>query len=148
MARKHGLIGESDEEIIKLDMAEQLTMELILSCAKVWYAKDEETFEQLKGELLNNLSVKLTQIAQFIDENQYLIGDRVTYVDFMLYSYLDYIRLFDSSIFEDENISKINDYLSRIESLPEIEKYLSSEDFSRFPISGPMARFGSSKSSD
>ncbi|XP_053206034.1 glutathione S-transferase Mu 1-like [Panonychus citri] len=147
LARKHGLVGKSFEEITKLDIAEQFTVELDASCAEVWYSRDKEAFKQLEGKLSANLPVKLSQLAKFIGKNQYLMGDRITYVDFMLYSILDYIRLYDSSKLEDENVSTINNYLSRIEALPGIKKYLSSEDFSRFPFTEPTAQFGSSKPS-
>ncbi|XP_025016297.1 glutathione S-transferase Mu 1 isoform X3 [Tetranychus urticae] len=142
LARKHGLVGESDEETIKIEMVEQQAIELIFTCTRTWYCRDDDLFDKLKEEMMTILPGKLIGLAKFLGENQYIIGDRITYVDFMLYSILDYIRLFEESLFDEA--SSLKDYLTRIESLPEIEKYLSSDDFKRFPITGPMAKFGGS----
>nr|AGZ87461.1 glutathione S-transferase mu6 [Tetranychus cinnabarinus] len=142
LARKHGLVGESDEETIKIEMVEQQAVELTLTCKRAFYSKDDDQFNQLKEEIFTSFPRKLIDLAKFLGENAYIIGDRITYVDFLLWSILDYLRLFEESLFDEA--SSLKDYLTRIESLPGIEKYRSSDDFKRLPITAPMAKFGGS----
>lgn len=70
-----------------------------------------------------------------------LLGEDLTYADFLAYEYLD-----QQNLFVPEIVSKypnLNQFRARFESLPTIAAYLKSEKYLKWPLNGDMARFGS-----
>lgn len=143
LARKYDLGGKTEEEIIRSDIIEQGVMEMMLSLFRAWYADSDELYEANISRLVPYLEQKLDHTSKVIGSNQFLLGDRVTYNDFLLYSTLDYIRLFRSSLFDSHQ--NLKDYLDRIEALSDVKPYFEDENFKRFPITGTMAKFGNGK---
>nr|AFY08504.1 glutathione S-transferase mu3 [Panonychus citri] len=141
LGRKHDLGPKGEEETIRSDLIEQGVMEMLLSLFRAWYADNDQFYEANIIKLVPYLEQKFEHTSKVLGSNQFLLGDRVTYNDFLLYSTLDYIRLFKCSLLDPHQ--GLKDYLDRIEALPEIEPYFKDENFKRFPITGSMAKFGS-----
>nr|AIR95627.1 GST m4 [Tetranychus cinnabarinus] len=144
LARKHDLGPKDEQETIRSDMVEQGAYEVLLALFRAWYAFSDEQFKLNLTQLVPYLVEKLVHTENVLGANKFILGDRVTYVDFLLYSTLDYIRLFKPSLMDPHE--NLKSYLDRIEALPEIDKYLKSEGYSRFPITGTMAKWGNVKS--
>lgn len=82
----------------------------------------------------------MQRISKFLGERDFIVGDYVTYADFILYDTLDFFRLFaEGSLDATPNLLQ---YLQRIEQLPHLDAYFKSDKFQRFPICGPMAVWG------
>ena len=144
LARKHDLGPKDEQETIRSDMVEQGAFELLSSLFRAWYAFSDEQFKLNVTQLVPYLVEKLVHIESVLGSNKFILGDRVTYVDFLLYCALDYIRLFKPSLMDPHE--NLRTYLDRIEALPEIDKYLKSEGYSRFPITSPVSKWGNVQS--
>ncbi|XP_015783113.1 glutathione S-transferase Mu 1 [Tetranychus urticae] len=144
VGRVNDLAPRTELETIRSDIFEQGAFEILDSCWPTWYAKSDQEFEERRPGLVSYLVEKLTHTSNALGSNKFVLGDRVTYVDFLLYSTLDYIRLFKPSLLDPH--ANLKQFLDRIEALPEINKYLKSEDYYRFPITGTMSKWGNAKS--
>lgn len=90
-----------------------------------------------------NLPKKIEQLSKFLGDHKYLIGNRLTYVDFIMYTCLDYIRIYKASILEPA--ANLNVFMAHIESLSGVAAYLNGGKFHRKPICGPIARWGGTR---
>ncbi|XP_015782382.1 glutathione S-transferase Mu 1 isoform X1 [Tetranychus urticae] len=140
LARKHDLGPRNDSESIRSDIFEQGAFEITHSLWTAWYVESDQEFEDRRPGLDSYLVEKLNHTGNAFGSNKFILGDRVTYVDFLLYSTLDYIRQYKPSLLDPH--ANLRSYLDRIEALPEINKYLKSNSFSRFPITDATAKWG------
>jgi glutathione S-transferase len=138
LGRKNNLVGKTEEEQIRSEVAEQQAVDIRQSLVKVAYNTAE--YATLREELLKTLPDTLQLVAKFLGTNQYVLGENVSYVDFLLYDTLDFVRLFEPTLYEA--VPVLSEYLTRFEALPAIDTYLKSGQFKRLPIFGPMAAFG------
>lgn len=141
LARKHDMGGNNENEQRQLDLLEQVAIELLQTCGRTWF--NSEALKDPAKALSDSLVPKLQQMAKFIGDKKFVLGDRVSYVDMILYSVLDYIRLFIPDFIARE--SALPSFLERIETLPNIKKYINSDKFSRMPVTGPTALWGNKK---
>ncbi|NXU81917.1 GSTM2 transferase, partial [Oreotrochilus melanogaster] len=91
IARKHGMVGETEEEILCVDMLENQIMDLRMSFAQLCYSPD---FEKLKAAFLEQLPGKLRELSQFLGSRLWIAGQKLTFVDFVAYDVLDQFRMF------------------------------------------------------
>ncbi|XP_015782782.1 glutathione S-transferase Mu 1-like [Tetranychus urticae] len=140
LARKHDLGPRNDAEAIRSDIVEQGIFEMMNSLWTATHVETDQEFEKCRPGFETYLVEKLAHTANVLGSNKFVLGDRVTYVDFLLYTTLDYIRLFKPSSIDPH--ANLKSYLDRIEALPEINKYYKSEGFSRFPITYEIAKWG------
>lgn len=69
-----------------------------------------------------------------------MLGERVTYLDFMAHDLLDWYRLYkEDSLGPHENLRQ---YMTRMESLDGFGEYYRSDKYYTFPIFAPFARWG------
>ncbi|KAK8758218.1 hypothetical protein V5799_004151 [Amblyomma americanum] len=78
-----------------------------------------------------------------LQEKLWVLGERLTYVDFLLYEALDWNYELNANAFEGFPI--LTAYLKRFEELPNVEEYLNSDRYSKYPILGPMIQWGFEK---
>lgn len=138
LARKFDLVPDSEEGRIRADMVEQQAADFRSALARTFYNPD---FEKLKDEYLKNLPSQIKAFSDFLGERKWFAGDKLTYVDFLVYEALDHHRLFALGCVDD--FQNLKDFLHRFENLPTIQKYMKSENFLDWPLGGDMGRFGS-----
>nr|AFY08505.1 glutathione S-transferase mu4 [Panonychus citri] len=140
LARKHDFGSRTEEEYIRIDIVEQGAFEIMSSLWRAWYVDTQEECDKFNEQLIPFLEQKLEHTSQVLGSDEFILGDRVTFIDFLLYSTLDYVRLFRSQLFDcHENLTH---FLNRIENLPNIKSYFTDENFKRFPIIGSRAKWG------
>lgn len=141
LARKYALNGQTEEEQMRLDIAEQACYETLMQCFRVWYMQSD--FENAEKDLIEALKLKLDQFDKFLGNRDYLIGDRISYADFLLFSTLDYVKAFKPELVAaHDNLTR---FLARIEGMATVERYFKS-DLVKFPINGTIARFNKQRS--
>ncbi|CAG2123062.1 unnamed protein product, partial [Medioppia subpectinata] len=91
LARKNHLMGESADEELRISLAEQQLKDNNGAFTKICY---NPLFEQLKADYLKQLPQTLDLLSKFLAERPYFAGERLTYVDFLAYEYLDQQKLF------------------------------------------------------
>ncbi|PFX29291.1 glutathione S-transferase Mu 3-like isoform X1 [Stylophora pistillata] len=136
IARKHDLCGTCEEEKVMVDVAENQLMDFRKKFTGLCYNQD---FEKLKDNYLNDVKPIIEQFAKFLGEKKFVAGDKITFVDFILYEIMDEHQIFDSTLLEPHE--NLKDFLKRIEELPTIAAYLKSDRFKARPINNKMAKF-------
>ncbi|KAL3191602.1 hypothetical protein MRX96_059700 [Rhipicephalus microplus] len=119
LARKHDLAGRNEKETQELDMLEQQARDL------AW-----------------NLVMAVLS-PTYPEGKLWVLGDRLTYVDFLAYEALDWNYELNASVFQGFPI--LVAYLKRFEELPNIRQYFSSGKYSKYPMLGPMVKWGFKK---
>ncbi|XP_013412354.1 glutathione S-transferase B isoform X1 [Lingula anatina] len=139
LARKHNLCPTSEQEIIRCDMLEHQLQDLFMDHALVCYSTFIKMgdYETKKVEYLEKLPDKVKQYSEFLADRPWFAGDKITFVDFMAYEYLDIQRMFAPGCLDA--FKNLTDYMARFEALPSIQKYMQSDKFLKKPIYNKFA---------
>ncbi|XP_059686973.1 glutathione S-transferase Mu 1-like [Gavia stellata] len=73
IARKHKMCGETEEEILRVDMLENQIMDFRMSLVMVCYNPD---FEKLKPGYLEQLPGKLKLFSNFLGDRKWFAGEK------------------------------------------------------------------------
>ncbi|KAF8777980.1 glutathione S-transferase Mu 1-like [Argiope bruennichi] len=138
VARKYGLDGKDDDQKLRVSIAEQQIVDLRWGLILLVIRSDYN--DNAKAEFVKKIPDMLKLWENFIGDQKYLTGDDITYVDFMAYDTFDFYRLFHAEALDE--FPKLRAFQNRIKSLPELQEYLSSSTYKKWPIFGPMAKFG------
>ncbi|CAG0890649.1 unnamed protein product [Darwinula stevensoni] len=138
LARKHGLAGTNEEELIRTDLVECQVQDLRLALIKLGYHEySEEAREKyLKETLANHLKL----LSGYLGDHPWVAGNKMTYVDFLLHDTLDWHLFLDPTCLD--GYQNLKDFLARFESQPNIKAFMESEKFLKWPIFGPMSKWG------
>ncbi|GFR10608.1 glutathione S-transferase Mu 1 [Trichonephila clavata] len=139
LARKHGLDGKTGEEKRRIALAEQQILDFRANLRKLAFS---ENYETDKDEFIKDLPKQYQLWEKFLGDRKYIAGDEITYVDFQVYEIFDFYRIFHPSTFE--SFPTLKTFHDRIKNLPEIKQYINSSAFRKWPLFGPMAKFGGS----
>jgi len=134
---KNKLSGNSLEEQNRVNLLEQQIMDLNQALVRLSY---DPNFETLKPGYLKELPQSLELLSKFLGTRSYFAGKSITYVDFLAYEYLSKLPYIAPNIFS--NYANLKQFVARIEALPTIAKYMSSDKYMSWPLNGPMASFG------
>nr|XP_027777790.1 glutathione S-transferase Y1-like [Marmota flaviventris] len=136
LARKHNLCGETEEEMIRVDILENQAMDTRVQLAVICYSPD---FEKKKPEFLETLPEKMKLYSQFLGKRPWFAGDKITFVDFITYDVLDQHLLFEPKCLEA--FPNLKDFMSRFEGLKKISTYMKSSQFLRSPLYLKLAQW-------
>ena len=140
LARKHNLNGVNEQEKIRIDQFEQQLVDNNTAFVMMNYAFGGD-FGKLKIDYLNGLPQTLKLLSDFLGEHQYFAGDNLSYVDFLAYEFIDKHIMFAGDVVKQFN--NLIEFHSRFEKLPNIDKYIKSDQFLKWPINADMAKWGS-----
>lgn len=137
LGRKFGLVpGDDEKDIVKCDMIEQEAMDLRADFQKLCL---DEAFEEKKAAYIEKLDGKLGILDKYIGAGPWVIGEKLTYVDFMVYEFVSQIRkLTPETVDKNENIVKL---LNAFEALPQLKDFFNSEEYKTTPCHPPFAKF-------
>jgi len=82
-------------------------------------------------------------MSDFLGERPFVGGKDLTFADFSVYDVLYQLNLFTPEHFGQ--FANLKAYLERIEALPAIKAFNASERAIRWPLTGPMAQWGTIK---
>ncbi|XP_073522929.1 glutathione S-transferase Mu 4-like [Phyllobates terribilis] len=134
IACKHGLCADSENEKNIESMLENEAMDFRMRLAYISYNPD---FEQLKGPYLEKLPTVLARFSQFLGERHWFLGDKITFVDFLMYDVLDQHNILDPTCLQ--KFKNLQDFHARFEALPAIAAYMKTPRFIRNRINNRMA---------
>lgn len=97
-------------------------------------------FEGMRAEYVKGVGVKLNRFSQFLGSRPWFAGDRITYVDFLMYEMLDEHKVLEPSILD--GYKNLQDFCARVEELPRIKAFIKSPKFIKYPLNNRMASFG------
>ena len=137
LGRKFGLRPTTEKEEIACDMLEGVLMDTIRTFGTAAYSPD---LVQKLDETRKDQLAKIKRIDQFLSGRDYIAGNKLTYVDFVLYETLDWQRLLFPDIM-DETVN-VKGFIKRFEGLAPIAAHISSKHYKKFPIFAPFAAWG------
>lgn len=122
LARKHQLYGQTDEEKVRIDVAEQQLVDLRNNLSRVAYSAN---CEELKPNFLETLPDQLSLLSKFLGDRPFVAGETLSYVDFLLFEYLVLIQtLVPGSLTAYNNF---NGFIDRIKALPRVSAYMAQQ---------------------
>lgn len=86
----------------------------------------------------NDCKALLQSWERILKGKTWLMGSKITYVDFIFYELLDYHRVMVKDILRD--FPELNKYCQRFEQLEPIKKYMNSSRFHAWPFTSPFAK--------
>lgn len=137
LARKYNLDAKTEADKLRVDTAEQQVHDYRYAFAMMCYRPD---FEELKVDHVKTLPDKLKSLSAFLGDRPFLAGDYVTYVDFILYEFLDQQLLFQSTSLDA--FDSLKSYHARVKALPNVAKYLATDKSATFAVNGAPAAWG------
>uniref|UniRef100_A0A8C3HAH9 glutathione transferase n=1 Tax=Chrysemys picta bellii TaxID=8478 RepID=A0A8C3HAH9_CHRPI len=135
-----GGCGETEEEMLRVDMLENQAMDFRMSLVMICYNPD---FEKLKSGYLEQLPGKLKLFSQFLGKRKWFAGEKITFVDFVMYDILDQNRMFEPKCLDQ--FQNLKDFLDRFEALEKVAAYMSSSRFMKTPVNNRMAKWSNQK---
>ncbi|XP_038676087.1 glutathione S-transferase Mu 5-like [Scyliorhinus canicula] len=140
IARKHKLVGVTEDEKVRVDMLENQAMDFRMGIVRLAYNPD---FENLKGEYLKGLPNLLKQFSDFLGKKPWFAGDKITFVDFLMYELFDEHRVLEPKCLDE--FKNLKDFVQHFEALEKIAAYLKSDRFIKGPFNNKMAKWGNKK---
>ena len=140
LARKFGLVpGKLERDIVRCEMAEQEIMDFHKAFATLCY-RPQEDFEKNKPSYHATLDLKLAAFDKFVGEGPFIMGDKLTYVDFMVYEYMSQVRkLSPDNVAKAGNVVRL---MENFEKLPTLNKFFDSGEHQKEQfINAPYATF-------
>ncbi|XP_075189837.1 glutathione S-transferase Mu 2-like [Anomaloglossus baeobatrachus] len=134
IARKHGVCADTESEQNIESMIENEAMDFRLRLASITY---NPQFEELKGPYLEKLPTVLARYSQFLGERPWFLGDKITFVDFLMYDVLDQHNILDPTCLQ--KFKNLQNFHARFEALPAIAAYMKTPRFIRNRINNRMA---------
>jgi len=150
LGKKHGLYGTNDQELTRMWLITEEVGDMKQTIVKIAHppasaSNRTEVHEAMKKEYLEKLEDKLDGLSRFLGDNDWMAGNKLTYVDFFVYDVLDWNR----TLWKTKYIEKFGNlakFMDRIESLKGVKEYLGDkEKFERLPMFSPFAMIGQSK---
>ncbi|XP_050693147.1 glutathione S-transferase Mu 4-like isoform X6 [Eriocheir sinensis] len=127
LARKYDLEGKTEEEKLRVDILANQAMDLAKELFTVFIFEYDR-----KPQLVKGLPVKMKQLSDFLGDRTWFAGERLTFVDFMLYEFLEVHRIVAPTCLD--GASNLQRFLARVEALPSIKKYMASPSFMATPL--------------
>jgi glutathione S-transferase len=137
LARKYKLDGDTEHEKVRIDLLEQQIVDYRNQAADVFY---DPGFEASVVPYKEGLVNKVSALSKFLGEHHFVSGGGLSHADFLLYEFLDVHRLLVPGILSPH--PNLQDFLKRIEELPNVKKYMQSDRFIRHPINWDSASWG------
>ncbi|KAI1301259.1 Glutathione S-transferase Mu 1 [Halotydeus destructor] len=141
LARKHGLWPQEEAEIVRAELAEHEIVDLRkMLVSDCWYGAKEH-YQTNRENTLRALPSKLQQWSAFLGDRPFIAGDKLTYVDFLVFDLFDVTQTWEATILDD--FPNLKAYVSRVADLPRLAGYRASDKFAQSTILGPAAAWGS-----
>ncbi|KAK2145769.1 hypothetical protein LSH36_659g02031 [Paralvinella palmiformis] len=136
LARKYNLDGTTEAEKIRVDLAADELMDLRNNLVNLCYNKH---FESLLPQYVKDVDDKLKLFDNFLGDRDWLAGETITSVDFVMYELLDQHRIMIPDCLKE--CSKLQRFIERFEALPVMKVYMHSDKFMKRPLNNKMASF-------
>ncbi|KAL3191632.1 hypothetical protein MRX96_059725 [Rhipicephalus microplus] len=122
--------------MVELDVLEQQARDLVLILG--FAARPQPRYREGLSSYAENIKDLLDPWSRHPVSREWALGDRLTYVDFVLYEGLDWHREF-----KPEALAKyppLVHYLRRF-----VKEYFASDKYKKWPITGPLRPWGTQK---
>jgi glutathione S-transferase len=127
LARKYQLYGRDDMEAVQCDILDEAIRDAEQALGNLFW--DKEFSAKAPGFKQNELPITLNNFEQYLGnpalDDAYCVGSSLTFVDFVLWNYLDKVRAFSNkTLLQFPTLCRIK---TAVETRPRIHAYLKSE---------------------
>ncbi|KAH7956275.1 hypothetical protein HPB52_007781 [Rhipicephalus sanguineus] len=126
-----------NEETTQLDVMEQQARDLAWWLVMVCYSPN---FQEQRAKYEETMMGQLRLWDEHLQGKLWVLGERLTYVDFLLYEALDWNYEFKPEAFQGFPV--VVAYMRRFEELPNLKEYFASDKYSKWPLMGPQVKWG------
>jgi len=140
VARQNGLAGTTDAERTRIDVVEQQIVDYRSHAGGLFYQPKAE-YEAKKPEYEKNLQDKYQALSNYLGDRKWFAGENLSYADFLVHEFLDQHRLFSPGSFD--KFKNLVEFMKRLETLPNVAKYMKSDRYMKWPLNNDQASFGS-----
>jgi len=137
IAGKHDLVAKTEKEQLRINVLEGENDQFRYNWAMLCY---DPNFDQLKDNYLKDRMIKLQEFSDFLGNNKWFAGDRLTYIDFLTYEVLDQQHFLQPK--DMDNFENLKRFLKQFENLEPIAAYMKSSRYIKFPVFSPSAVYG------
>jgi glutathione S-transferase len=127
------LQGKTNEDFAKVEMLNGILNDIKSSTTMHCYRTGN--VEQMKKEVYPMFDAA----SKYLGEKKFLVGDYVTYIDFILYENCELLSSVTNSEFY-EQYPTLKKFKENIESLERIKEYINSERFSPRPFNNKISK--------
>ncbi|CAG0922662.1 unnamed protein product [Notodromas monacha] len=138
LARKYGLIADSEEANIRQDMVEYQLLDFRQALVNLGYR--EWTEENKQKYITEVLPTHLGLFSKFLGEREWITGEKVNFVDFFLYDVLDWNLYLVPDCLKD--YANLDALVKRVEELPSIKAWMASDKYRSWPLFNKIAKWG------
>ncbi|GAV06461.1 hypothetical protein RvY_16447 [Ramazzottius varieornatus] len=140
LARKHGLVATSEEEMQKQDMVDGVLLDIQNNWGRLVYASED--FEQEKQKFMKEKVDNFRGLDKWLSNQQYVTGNKLNFLDFALLEQLEgHAAAMPELLNQFPNLQK---YRERMMNLKGVKEYLTS-DRNPEDWNGPQAKWGAMK---
>ena len=140
LGRKLGLMGETEEQNVRMDLIENQAMDFRNGFTRLCYGSNQDNFQAKSKAYKESVISILGMFDKFLGiTHKWFAGDKVTFVDFVMYEALDQHRLFDEKLLE--SFDNLKNFIRNFESQPNIKAFLASEKCFKGDINNKSAMF-------
>jgi len=137
LGRTHHLVGTSEQEVREQDELDGVIGDLILSWAFLVYITNDVENDKIKYRD-ERIAPILQQLDKHLEHRKYLLGDKLTYSDFVLFERLDGNNILLPGILDSyPNLKKFH---QTVENLKGVKEYRQSPRFSKV-LNGDAAKW-------
>jgi len=94
--------------------------------------------DSLKQSFENDTPTRLKRIEEYLGNKNFLLGDQISYVDFIMYEMIYQITVFQADYFEKYPI--FLKFKKRFEEIPAIAEYIASSESMKWSCINPFAK--------
>jgi len=140
LARKLDLIGETEEQLIRMDLIENQAMDFRSGFWNLCYGSNKDNFKQNSDDYREKVKSILVMFDRFLGTtHKWFAGGKLTFVDFIMYEALDQLRLFDEKLLVPYD--NLKNFMISFKTLPEVREFMESEKCFKGDINNPSAMF-------
>lgn len=143
LGRKFNLAPTNHVDQARLDVLEMQIMDWRTVGFEIWYGPKDKFNKELPAHH-QVMKDQMAQLSRFMGAGPFVLGDKLTYIDFMLYEFLDnQRRLFKGLLAPHKNLEH---FVKHMEHLPKVKAYLESDEYKKVNfITAHMANWGNRK---
>jgi len=137
LARKHNLYGDNENDRTIIDMVQGELSDWRPQILEIAYRRNfTDLLENAKTTVIPEF---LGRFERFLGDNKFLVGNKLSFVDFLFYEFLDQANIYVPGCFT--NYARINKFHAMFRSIPQIRDYLASDRHFARPLNNTSANF-------
>jgi len=135
VGRKTGFVVDGEYNVAKMEQYEQQIMDMRTDIVNFCYDKPTMKYQNYAEDVRSKVIAKWDKV---LDGKKWIMGDKLTYVDFLFWEYIDWHVLLKADMLD--GLENLKGYHQRFADLPKIKEYFNSSRYQSWPLVSPWAK--------